>query len=942
MRTNRPFSKSIAILTVGFCILCPWILRADETSEKSLELFEKHVRPTILSECIRCHGPDKQQGGLRLDSRQSIRKGGDSGPAIVPGDPKASLLIQAITYDDSALEMPPRGKLPESTISGFVNWIQTGATDPREASIQSVGLSNVASIEEGKKFWCFQPVKAVEVPTNQNAAWSRTDIDRFIYDRLGEKEVQPNPLADRATLLRRAYYDLIGLPPTPTQVIKFINDDSPGAYNSVIDELLASPNFGERWGRHWLDVVRFAESSGGGRTLLFKDAWRYRDYVIDAFNADMPYDQFLREQIAGDLLPHRDWQERRRQLIATAFLVLGPTNYELQDKDMLEMDVIDEQLDTLGKATMGMTIGCARCHDHKFDPIPTADYYAMAGILKSTNFIVHDNVSKWSEVDLPESPEREREIVISLAKLKELEKTLKVAKSNKLSDSIAAESLPGIVIDDKSAEVVGDWKSSTFLPRYVDGRYIHDQETNRGNKKVVFTTNVPSDGEYEVRIAYSASSNRSSRVPVVVEHASGAQTIIVNQKEQPSTRGLFHSLGRFDFRQSKPAVITVSNEGTDDGVVIADAVQLIATADLKNAAETETASPALSDRDIKSLTAKIKKLKKQASRSVAMATSDRKSVGDVPIAIRGLVHNKGPIVGRGVLRVASNESISASISDGESGRRELAGWIASPENPLTARVIVNRVWHWLIGRGIVATVDNFGSMGARPTHPELLDYLANRFVNEGWSIKKLIREIMLSRVYQMSSTGNSESLKRDPENRLCWRMHRKRLTAESIRDSLLYVGGSLDETIGGRNIKAGTKIEYGYQFTSTRRSVYVPVFRNTLPELFEVFDFADPNTQRGKRSESVIASQALFMMNHPFVMAQATAAAKRNRSSCEVVEQQIERAFLEVLGRLPTEREQRVTQAFLEQAADTDSENAQALASVYQSLFSCIDFRYLN
>mgnify|MGYP003662971935 CR=1 FL=1 len=1086
-------------------------------TRRSIELFEKHVRPTLIDACIRCHGPDKQKGGLRLDSAEWVRRGGDSGDVIDLVDPQQSLLLNAIGYDDPALEMPPKGKLPDETIDAFKAWIRSGAVDPREQTPSETAVQHAApSLQQGREFWAFRPIQPVDPPEVKDSGWPRTEIDPFVLAKLESSKITPAADADRITLLRRAHYDLIGLPPTPQQIKTFVNDESDDAYVKMIDDLLNSPQFGERWGRHWLDVVRFAQSSGGGRTLLFPNAWRYRDYVIDAFNNDMPYDQFLTEQIAGDLLDSADWQDRRRQLIATAFLLLGPTNYEKQDKDELEMDVVDEQIDTIGKAMLGMTIGCARCHDHKFDPIPTEDYYALAGILKSTKAMIHDNVSKWNKVALPLAPSVEASIRQTEHEIATIEKTIKITKrqlekiggkplgddDKKRDKQIDSLSIRGIVIDDTEAERIGQWTPSKSAGRYVNEGYIHDGTAGKGSKQVIYRPQFDEPGVYEVRVGYSPSSNRSNRVPVSVHHADGTSTVRVDQRKTPEYDSAFTSVGVYRFQPGGDAQIVIANEGTDDGVVIADAVVLVPSklaplpmpdqvdkpenipyivqdasllsgivVDNKDAKlvgqwessihtppfvgesylhdkkeskgkKTATFTPDLPHDGIyevrvahnsnvrrasgvpilvrhakgtsqvtinedepapidklfrsigefyfeagttghvtiqttgtegkyvivdavqfisarekasnvreqqKALQQKIADLKKEADhlrqhgpqRDYAMATDDDEDAGDIPIAIRGVVHNPGPITPRGLMQVAAVDP-RPPIPKGESGRRELAQWIASSENPLTARVFVNRVWHWLLGRGIVASVDNFGDMGDRPTHPELLDFLATSFMRNGWSTKQLIRTIMLSRTYRLSASQTESGLQHDPGNQLFWRINRKRLDAEQIRDTLLAIAGTLDEKTGGPNINPGTKSEYGYTFQSDRRSVYVPVFRNTLPEIFEVFDFADPNIQRGKRTTSTVASQALLLMNHPFVIERSRQAAERMlKSGSSSVTSKVEYAYLQLLGRYPTTEEIDICVEFLGDVAD-DAESVHRWGMLYQTLVQCVDFRYLN
>jgi len=387
------------------CISSPKNFAADEHA--GIEFFEKKIRPVLVQHCYECHAADSKaiKGSLLLDSREGWRKGGDSGPSIVSGKPNDSLLIKALRHEDG-LEMPPKGKLSDEVINDFVKWVELGAPDPRKGGPVKI-IKREIDIKAGQQFWSFKPIAAPSIPAVKAAHWPDSTIDRFVLAKLEAAGIQPNADADRTTLLRRVSFDLIGVPPSPAEMDAFAADQSPEAYGNVVDRLLASPQFGERWGRHWLDLARFAESSGGGRSMIFPEAWRYRDYVIRSFNDNKPFDRFVLEQLAGDLLTAESPQQREEQLVATALLALGPTNYEEQDKLALEFDVVDEQLETLSRTFLGMTVGCARCHDHKFDPIPTRDYYAMAGILRSTHLLIHDNVSKWLETPLPMSSDQE-------------------------------------------------------------------------------------------------------------------------------------------------------------------------------------------------------------------------------------------------------------------------------------------------------------------------------------------------------------------------------------------------------------------------------------------------------------------------------------------------------------------------------------------------------
>lgn len=968
----RPRIPLCFVLTLAACWLGPFSASADDSQSgqpDAIEHFEKHIRPLFIRECQRCHGAEKQQGNLRLDTANGWRVGGDSGPAIEPGDPEASLLFEALLYDDG-FEMPPRGKLAASEIAHVRKWIEMGASDPRDESTMQLA-DNRSIVEKGRQFWSFQPIDSPAVPSVDDGGWCKSDIDRFIFRRLGETQLEPGPDANRTTLVRRLYFDLIGLPPTPQQIDSFLSDARDDAVERLVDELLASPHFGERWGRHWLDVVRFAESSGGGRSLVFPNAWRYRDYVIESFNSDRPFNQFVTEQIAGDLLNSDDWAERRQQLVATGFLLLGPTNYELQDKDILELDVVDEQLDTIGKSLMGMTIGCARCHDHKFDPIPTQDYYAMAGILKSTKAMIHSNVSKWNTYELPLPPDLEMKRREQDARLAALKAELAAAKKLFVDaggevdstpagpKSIDVRTLPGRVVDNAQAELVGEWTLSTSNAQFVGADYAHDSSAANGQKSATYRFPVTRNGNYEVRLFWSPGTNRATRVPVTISHGATTTSVTINQRERPAAEGEGRSMGTFDLRSDDgELVVVIRNEKTNDGVVVADAVQLIELSATSQGepdvvSQRDAESQAREEKllalkgDVDRLEAEIDGFEKTlVARPLAMVAGDDDDAGDIPLAIRGVASERGPIVPRGVLRVVDCDPFGE-IPDKQSGRRELAEWLVDPQHPLTSRVYVNRVWHWLIGRGLVATVDNFGTMGQEPTHPELLDHLADTFMNDGWSTKRLIRRIVLSRTYQLSSMKPSgRSLEVDPDNRLLPRSNRKRMRAEDVRDTLLVVGGNLDTRAGGPGIKPGTGSEYGYQFKSVRRSVYVPVFRNTLHELFEVFDFADPNIQQGRRSKSTVSSQALLMMNHPFVREQAIAAAERlTTGPIQNTNDRIDTAWKQVLGRYPTDDERAIAITFLTDASQNEQSGLnerERWSMLYHGLFQTIDFRFVH
>jgi len=952
---SRPFRHYFT----AFAYLCLLAVGGEgfaaEPTASGLAFFEKKIRPVLVEHCYKCHSAssEKVKGGLLLDTREGIRKGGESGHAVVPGDLKESLLISALKHDD--FEMPPKRMLPAAVVADFEKWIRDGAVDPRRAT-HVVAKPDSIDIEAGRKHWAYQPLRAPAIPKVKDAAWPGNDIDRFILARLESAGLQPGADAKKITLIRRLYFDLIGLPPTPKEIARFVDDKSPEAYENLVDRLLKSPRFGERWGRHWLDVVRYAESMSL-RGRLLKHAWRYRDYVIEAFNDDLPYDQFLTQQLAGDLLEASSVDAQRQNLIATTFLVMGDALLENQNKSQLDMDVVDEQLDVIGKGMLAQTITCARCHDHKFDPIPTSDYYAMAGILKNVQGLKHSSVSTTMEIPLPFTEKIKRALEInnvSVAKLQSEIKTLK-AKLELLSPKtfpkiVAASSLPGIVVDDDDVLVVGKWTHSVHSKHYIGKRYIHDANKGKGDKTLSFIPKLPGDGEYEVRFAYSHGGGRASNVPVTVFSAAGEKTIIVDMRKTPPLEERFISLGTFRFEATEQSRVLISNEGTD-GVLTADAVQFLPVDNDSKVITPQISQPVktLSAAEQQALKTRIAKLtadlsalqKRKPAREMVHSAVEKKKPTDLKIHIRGRINNLGAIVPRGVLQVA-NYGSAPEMPSSSSGRLELAHWIVDPANPLTSRVMTNRVWHWLFGAGLVRTVDNFGTMGESPSHPELLDHLAVHFIQQGWSVKNLIRTIVLSRTYRLSSSRGEQP--EDPENRLLAHMNQRRLDAESLRDTMLSVGGTLKLEMGGATFPANLKTDIGFRFQAPRRSVYVPVFRSSLPQLFEVFDFANPSLVTGRRDVSTVAPQALFMMNHAFVRTQARLTAERLLSDSQLKEShRIDHAYLQILGRHATEEEISLSQEFLKALIDkTEKGRIEAWTQMVQSLFSTIDFRYVR
>ncbi|MFL2478652.1 MAG: DUF1549 and DUF1553 domain-containing protein [Verrucomicrobiales bacterium] len=663
-------------------------------------------------------------------------------------------------------------------------------------------------IEEGRQFWSFQPLAEHAIPVVKDETWPRSNIDRFLLARLEASNLTPAPDATRETLLRRITFALTGLPPTIAEQDAFLADKSARPIESAIDTLLNSDAFAERWARHWLDIVRYADTSGGSGAHPMPDAWRFRDYVIDSFRQDKPLNQLIREHIAGDLLPFSSYEQQIAQLTATGFLVLGPHNYGDQDKELLALDIVDEQIDTLGKAFLGMTIGCARCHDHEFDPIPAEDYYALAGIFLSTKSVADAGFSKWFTQPYPLSTEEESEQASEKARVASLE-----------------------------AEIA----------------------------------------DLKMRIKMQSEPNSVSEA--------GA------------------------------------NPNTGNAVEKSDPKKLQAELKMKEDLRKELQE------------------KKPPARPSIMGVAEIEQPKDTQVRLRGLPREMGKTVQRGFLQVVTSPGMPSTKIDRGSGRLELANWIASDKNPLTARVLANRIWQHLFGHGIVRSPDNFGTTGNSPTHPELLDHLALLLIQNGWSTKKLVREIVLSRAWQMASAGGDPNgAKLDPENELLWRANKRRIDAESLRDSILTLSGSLNTERGGPSLPPDFKTEFDFEITSLKRSIYIPAFRNRPEEIFSNFDFANPNFVVGKRFESTLPTQSLYLMNSPFIHQQSNLAEKQLLEKSADAKGAVLRTYRHILGRAPKDDEMSLTLHFLK-SADFSSE---ARAGLVRSLFSCVDFQYIH
>ncbi len=941
-----PALQRVILLSLGTCL-------AAGAAEDGVVFFENEVRPLLVKHCYECHSQEsgKQKGGLLLDRREGWQTGGDAGPAIVPGDVEKSLLIHSLRYLDEDLQMPPKSRLPDEAIAVFEKWIALGAPDPRDVALADAMRKGEIDFTAARQGWAFRPLQNPPVPAVQNTDWPRSDIDNFILARLEAEKLEPAPDAAPAALLRRLHYDLTGLPPSAADLAKFENPTAPLAaeVETLVERLLASPAFGEKFGRHWLDLVRYADSNGGDRNYTFYQAWRYRNHVIDAFNRDQPYYDFIAEQLAGDLMEARDEEERRSKLIAATFLALGPKMLTERDKEKLNLDTVDEQMDTMGKAFLGLTIGCARCHDHKFDPFSQRDYYALAGFFRSTQVVMGTrngcvNVASWVERPLPQPEPELAELTRRVERL-ELAMRLKVEREfmRKVGGKSALKKLPlaGVLYDEEDAELVGEWKVSELSRNRFGAFYIHDDRKERGHKRAIFRGSLPETGRYEVRLAFPGKAGAATRVRVQVEAFDAVHEVLVDQSQQPAVGGLFQPIGQFRFEKGGRSNVIIHNEGAD-GYVFADAVQFISVNDLEREAaafamaENGASGDPLLMMDSAELTKELtKQIDELKDAELAMAPRDAADAGDVHLRVRGEPGQLGPLIPRGFPAVLY-EGAAPAIQPGSSGRLQLADWIVSEENALLDRVIVNRVWAWLFGRGIVATVDNFGGQAVPPSHPELLDYLAARFRAGGGSIKTLVKEIVLSRAYQLAAAGDSPLVEADPENKLFGRRSYRRLTAEEIRDSLLHLAGQLN-----REPATATALDYGQDLDKPmnlddekRRAVYLPVARNNvLPDL-EIFDVANPEMVAGDRPLTTVPTQALYLLNSDFMQTQARELGAQSYAQPEPTVW----LYQTILGRHPAARDLDRAQAFIESFSD----RADGLNDLAHVLLASTEFLFLE
>ncbi len=935
---------------------------ADDTAEA--EFFESRVRPILVNRCQSCHGGGKAKGGLRLESRAEAMTGGLTGPAVVAGKPAESLLVDAINYGD-VVQMPPKSKLPAEEIAILTRWVELGAPWPVGPESGPSGLARSFDLRERSKHWSWQPAREPAPPAVRDDAWPITPVDRFLLAKLEAKGLKPAPEADRRTLIRRVTFDLIGLPPTPAEVDAFVDDRSADAYEKVVDRLLASPAHGERWARHWLDLVRFAETSGHEFDYEIPEAYRYRDYVIRAINADLPYDRFVIEQVAGDLVP----DPRRDPVDGTNQSALGTGFFRLHEGNHSPVDVredaatkIDNQIDVLGKTFLGLTIACARCHDHKFDAITTRDYYALAGYLASSRH-------QLAFLDPP-------------AKIAE-----KVAELDEIRDEVAriipgptGPPAPPSVKADRPADILfEDFSGPTFAGWFPAGDAFGTGPTRPGSWRIrrdmaeALPAGVAHSGATSDRLRGVLRSRtftiERKLIQVLATGHHGRINLVIDGFEKiraPIYGGLVVDVDSGDTGRwytidagtwlGHTAYLELDDGATvdftggigsirpGDGFLAVDEVWFSdrPARAIPPRPEVESFGPSKLP-GLAPLLARFRAIESSIPEpTLGQAMADGTGL-DERVHIRGSAKTLGEAVPRRFLEVLSDPSATTGPTDG-SGRLELARRLVEPTNPLTARVLVNRLWHHHFGRGIVPSVDDFGVMGRGPSHPELLDYLASRFVASGWSLKAMHRLIVTSRAYRMSSRPDPEADRLDPGNELWHRRGVRRLEAEAIRDAILAASGRLDRTLFGPSVPPhltefmdgrGRPKQSGPLDGGGRRSLYINVRRNFLTPMLLAFDFPTPSAPMGRRNVSNVPAQALTLMNDPFVLGQARVWADRVRADPKVSPSEtVDRMYGEAFSRPPSDDERSAALAFL----DGQSEEPRAWADLAHVLFNVKEF----
>jgi cytochrome c553 len=967
------------VLPLALWLACAISVPSARAQSKS-DFFESQIRPLLVTHCLKCHGDKKQESELRLDSPQHWEKGGRSGPVIIPGKPQNSRLLLAVKKTDPDLQMPPgKKKLSRQEIAALEKWIKAGAIAPRQPTTTPLAK---LTLEQAANFWSFRPVTRPTPPSSKSIDhWSQTPVDRFIRDRLDSEKLAPVPGADKRTLIRRATFDLTGLPPTPEEIDAFINDDQANAFHKVIDRLLDSKAYGQRWGRHWLDVARYADTAGDGADYPVREAVKYRDWVINAFNADQPYDEFLREQIAGDIIATTGPKELyASRVTATGFLAIGKRYGYKPSPDYQHLDFADA-IDSLGRSLLGLSIGCARCHDHKYDPISSEDYYALYGIMQSTTWAFPGGEEQKRPSDFPAlvPPEKARQLEANkksaLDSLNKQTVSLQREHQEKTVNSVAGAPDLGMEGQELGKPLKSPWVCAGPIEVRKESQSPYRNVHPQGTRGVHLDSGLKTDGiRYVFPNGLKAASSKTICFNIDFRTQAGAsqkgayrfylgqgvvQSLAVEFSVTPTHFAIrngtkWETLRPLETGKWYTLQVTINpSEKTYTGVVgapgdltrftgkrtapnwngIADCFICDGTGhvpgpasarDIDNIGLTQKPFAPLGSPDVMAhvqteadkkriveIEKQLAQLKKQKTHlsttppyEVAYGVQEGTPV-NAHIQLRGEPAKLGDQVPRRFLEVLGADQLPAGHKG--SGRLQLADWITRPENPLVARVLVNRVWQWHFGRGIVSTPSDFGFRGARPTHPELLDWLTAEFIAANWSIKHLHRVIMQSRVYQLASDDQPQALQIDPENQLLWKHTRRPLDAESMRDAMLAVSGNLDRSKPGPHPFPdvntwGFTIHHPFHavYQSSQRSVYLMQQRNRRNPYLELFDSADPNVSIAKRQPTVTPTQALFLMNSKFVHDQADALAKRTVSAAETTEQRMQLAFEIGHGRQPS------------------------------------------
>ena len=1035
--------KSLPRALLGILILPPLLVAGggEEPPPGALDQFEREIRPLLAQRCYSCHSgrSEKIESGLRVDFRDGIRIGGERGPAVVPGDPGKSLLLRAVNGTEPDLSMPPGEVLSTEEIQSLAQWIRMGAHDPRDEPVnpldQKKDFGKKIDLEKSRDHWAFRPVGDPATPEVRAIGRVRDPIDAFVLEKLEQNDLTLAPEAPLSVLALRAHQLLTGLPLPWDRLQQLSASDDPEVFDHFIDDLLDSSAFGERWARSWLDLARYADSNGLDENLAFGEAWRYRDYVIRSLNDDKPYDQFLIEQIAGDLLPETGEQEAwQDQRIATGFLTLGPKMLAEQDEAKLAIDVVDEQLDVASRAFLAMTVGCARCHDHKFDPIPAKDYYAMAGIFRSTSTMENlKTVAKWREISL-ETPQQQQDRKHWESRRSELTKQLDMEKKALRADlerilprEVGKHLLAAQIATDQIAISGVTQTVSTTLgenrSNYGTDKIPVLHSVKSGIQQATWKLRVPAPGLWSVEVRYAAQEKRPMRLLVdgeviskeALKTVTGGWTTthlfwesqaqlqldageveirlerqgavphldrirLVPAEGWPDVQDPLIVGGWVDFltrptHQEDPLwspwiqfcqqqltdgeavtswwnetmaavdlsslpeqvrTILLASTPTNRSEVASVYQRLVEASEAKDEAQVEALQPiskqlrstagpwfealGLAEKaappelrePIEQMTATLAEHDGQKPPPPQMALGVRDgNVADLPVHIRGshLRLAKEPVP-RGALQVTEHLVPAMELPEGHSGRLELARWMTHPDHPLTSRVAVNRIWLELFGGALVATPSNFGIRGDRPSHPELLDHLAQDFVSGGWSIKKMVRRILTTSTWRQQVIEDPAADEIDPENRLLWRQNRHRLRAEAVRDSVLAVSGTLDREMGGTLLMTGNR---GYvtndqsnnqaRYDVPRRSIYLPVVRNAMYELFSAFDYNDPSAPIATRYSTVVPHQALFFLNSPMVLDSALVIAREVLAQIEKESDRVQEMHRRILCREATETE---------------------------------------